>query len=125
VGQANCQTRRSGWPFGRRNDAYTPAWATVRLHVSAIGLGCWGMSHAYGPADERESLATLECALDRGINFLDTADVYGDGHNERLMARVLKARRQGCGRCHQVRFRGRRARSGGCLRPARLCQDRL
>ena len=63
-----------------------------QLHVSAIGLGCWGMSHAYGPADERESLATLERALDLGINFLDTADVYGDGHNETLIARVLKSR---------------------------------
>lgn len=63
------------------------------LVVSAIGLGCWGMSHAYGPADERESLATLEHALDMGINFLDTADVYGDGHNERLIAKVLKRRR--------------------------------
>jgi aryl-alcohol dehydrogenase-like predicted oxidoreductase len=64
------------------------------LEVSAIGLGCWGMSHAYGPADERESLATLECALDLGINVLDTADVYGHGHNERLIARVLKFRRK-------------------------------
>ena len=64
-----------------------------QLHVSAIGLGCWGMSHAYGTADEGESLATLENALDLGINFLDTADVYGDGHNETLIARVLKTRR--------------------------------
>ncbi|MGA6924263.1 MAG: aldo/keto reductase [Desulfosarcina sp.] len=63
------------------------------LQVSAIGLGCWGMSHAYGPADEKESLATLENALDRGVNFLDTADVYGSGHNEALIARVLKNRR--------------------------------
>lgn len=63
------------------------------LHVSVIGLGCWGMSHAYGPAEERESLATLEKALDLGINFLDTADVYGHGHNESLIARVLKTRR--------------------------------
>ena len=64
------------------------------LDVSAIGLGCWGMSHAYGPADEKESLATLESALDLGITFIDTADVYGDGHNENLIAKVLKNRRR-------------------------------
>ena len=64
------------------------------LAVSAMGLGCWGMSHAYGPADEKESLATMENALDLGIHFFDTADVYGDGHNESLIARVLKNRRQ-------------------------------
>ena len=64
------------------------------LEVSAIGLGCWGMSHAYGPADEKESLATLESALDLGITFIDTADVYGDGHNENLIAGVLKNRRR-------------------------------
>jgi len=64
------------------------------LAVSAMGLGCWGMSHAYGPADEKESLATMERALDLGINFFDTADVYGSGHNETLIARVLKNRRQ-------------------------------
>lgn len=64
------------------------------LSVSAIGLGCWGMSHAYGPADEAESLATLNRCLDLGINFLDTADVYGDGHNEKLISRVLKHRRK-------------------------------
>lgn len=64
------------------------------LTVSSIGLGCWGMSHAYGRADEKESLATLHLCLDLGINFLDTADVYGDGHNERLISRVLKSRRR-------------------------------
>ena len=63
------------------------------LHVSAIGLGCWGMSHAYGPADEDESMATMEKALDVGINFFDTADVYGGGHNESLIARMLKGYR--------------------------------
>ncbi|WP_299983715.1 aldo/keto reductase [Desulfobacula sp.] len=64
------------------------------LEISSIGLGCWGMSHAYGKADEKESIATINYCLDLGINFLDTADVYGDGHNERLIAKVLKKRRQ-------------------------------
>lgn len=64
------------------------------ITVSAIGLGCWGMSHAYGRADEKESLATLSRCLDLGINFLDTADAYGDGHNESLIANVLKHRRK-------------------------------
>jgi aryl-alcohol dehydrogenase-like predicted oxidoreductase len=63
------------------------------LEVSSIGLGCWGMSHAYGKADEKESLATIHQCLDQGINFLDTADVYGGGHNERLIAKALKHRR--------------------------------
>jgi aryl-alcohol dehydrogenase-like predicted oxidoreductase len=64
------------------------------IHVSAIGLGCWGMSGSYGPADEAESVATLHHALDRGINFIDTADSYGDGHNESLIGRALAGRRR-------------------------------
>lgn len=64
------------------------------LTVSSIGLGCWGMSHAYGYADEKESVTTINKCLDLGINFLDTADVYGDGHNESLIAKVLKHRRK-------------------------------
>jgi aryl-alcohol dehydrogenase-like predicted oxidoreductase len=52
------------------------------LQVSALGLGCMGMSMAYGPADEDESVATLERALDLGITFFDTANAYGLGHNE-------------------------------------------
>ena len=57
------------------------------ISVSAIGLGCWGMSGSYGPADEEESVATLHHALDLGVDFIDTADSYGDdGHNESLMA---------------------------------------
>jgi aryl-alcohol dehydrogenase-like predicted oxidoreductase len=63
------------------------------LTVSALGLGCWGMSQVYGPADDSESLATLERALDLGVTLLDTAMSYGRGQNERLLARVLASRR--------------------------------
>ena len=63
------------------------------LEVSAIGLGCMGMSEFYGPADEQSSLEVLHRAIDIGVNFLDTADMYGVGANERLLARVLKTRR--------------------------------
>ena len=57
--------------------------------LSAIGLGCMSMSHAYGVPDDTESIATLHYALDLGINFWDTADVYGSGKNEELIANVL------------------------------------
>lgn len=63
------------------------------LAVSRQGFGCMGLSHVYGQADEAESLRTLDRALELGINFLDTADVYGLGHNEQLLARSLKGRR--------------------------------
>ncbi|RKS77482.1 aryl-alcohol dehydrogenase-like predicted oxidoreductase [Motilibacter peucedani] len=63
------------------------------LRVSTLGLGCMGMSQSYGTADEAESLATIARALELGIFFLDTADVYGDGHNEELVGRAIKSRR--------------------------------
>lgn len=63
------------------------------LVVSAMGLGCMGMSQSYGPADEQESLATINLAIDRGITLLDTADMYGGGANEELLAKLLAKRR--------------------------------
>ncbi|MCC0806651.1 aldo/keto reductase [Methylobacterium sp. W2] len=60
------------------------------LTLSAPGLGCMGMSEFYGPADEAESLATLNAALDLSYDFLDTADTYGLGHNENLLGRFLE-----------------------------------
>ena len=61
----------------------------TKEEVSAVGLGCMGMSYAYGPTDETESIATLNRALDLGINFWDTADMYGNGKNEELVSKVL------------------------------------
>jgi aryl-alcohol dehydrogenase-like predicted oxidoreductase len=64
------------------------------LTVSAIGLGCMGMSEFYGPADEAANLQVLNHAIDIGVNFLDTADMYGVGRNEELLAKVLRTRRK-------------------------------
>ncbi|HEV2918529.1 MAG TPA: aldo/keto reductase, partial [Actinomycetota bacterium] len=63
------------------------------LVVPALGLGCMGMSQSYGPGDDRESVATIHRALDLGMTFLDTADVYGLSANERLVGEAIAGRR--------------------------------
>jgi aryl-alcohol dehydrogenase-like predicted oxidoreductase len=63
------------------------------LEVSAVGLGCMSMSGIYGAGDDAESIAVIQHAIDRGINLLDSSDMYGWGHNEELLGRALKGRR--------------------------------
>jgi aryl-alcohol dehydrogenase-like predicted oxidoreductase len=70
----------------------TRALGSTGLRVSALGLGCMGMSDLYGPADEAESLATIRAALDAGVTLLDTGDYYGMGHNELLLRDALRGR---------------------------------
>ncbi len=73
---------------------HTRTLGTSGLSVSALGLGCMGMSEFYGPGDEAESLATIDRALELGVTFLDTADMYGPYKNEELVGTALRGRRE-------------------------------
>ncbi len=63
------------------------------INVSKLGLGCMGMSEFYGPSDDQQSMKALEHAFAMGVNFYDTADTYGDGNNEELLAKFIKGKR--------------------------------
>src|SRR5476649_2099858 len=81
-------------------DPNTPFCMTFRklgqtgLNVSEIGFGAWAIGGSWGPQSESDSVASLHKALDLGVNFIDTAAGYGDGKSERIIGRVLKARRE-------------------------------
>src|SRR4051812_29987199 len=81
-------------PIGRSAHMKTRSLGSKGPRVSALGLGCMGMSDFYGTADEAESIATLHAALDAGVTLLDTGDFYGMGHNELLLREALKGRKR-------------------------------
>ena len=89
------------------------------LEVSALGLGCMGMSFSYGPPkDKQEMIALLRAAVERGVTFFDTAEVYGPFTNEELVGEALAPVPRAGGDRHQVRVRPRAAATTGRARRA-------
>lgn len=91
----------------------TRALGSTGLTVSALGLGCMGMSDFYGETDEAESLATIRSAIDQGVTFLDTADMYGVGRNEELVGKAIAGMREKV--CVATKFGNMRAADGAFL----------
>lgn len=88
------------------------------LEVSAMGLGCMGMHHAYGPAaDEKEMIALIRKALDLGIAFFDTAEIYGSGDNEILLGKALKNKKKR-GDSDQIRHCGKQRKNSRHRQPS-------
>src|ERR1700690_1188480 len=64
------------------------------IEISAIGTGLWAVGGGWGPVDDKEALGAINASLDAGINFFDTADVYGNGHSEELLGKAMRGRRE-------------------------------
>src|SRR5574342_1123915 len=91
------------------------------LEVSAMGLGCMGMSQSYGVPDDAESVATIHRALELGVTFFDTAEVYGPYTNEALLGRALRGRRDGAVIATKFGWEiGTRGRGGLDSRPSHI-----
>src|SRR6266853_1239282 len=83
------------WPYGKGNSImHYRSLGRTGWKVSEISFGAWAIGGTWGAVDDRESLAALHEAIDRGVNFIDTADVYGDGRSERLVGKLLRERKE-------------------------------